>query len=172
MSRRRGHGVRRARAARRRSAWIDLGVETNTTASSAGAIRELVLVLPATDADAVTLVRIVGTVFHELTSQESAPNVALLAWGIHWAPTGSVGSARYNPLSTLDNEAEHWMHLRRRYMRDNGSVASKQVDTWLDHHVDIRVKRKVNEGDGIKLVFNCLSAHRSAVALRGLVLLT
>lgn len=170
MPGRRGGRRQYTRGARRRTSWVELINDTTTANFNGNTVHEEVLLLPATDADAVTLIRIVGSVCM-LLQADFAGGCRELAWGIHWAPAGSIASARYSPQSPQDMEVEHWMHIRSFW--DNTGFASQVPATLFDvQSVDIKVKRIVHEGDGIKLVARSNDAYIFAAKLRGLVLLT
>ncbi len=155
--------------ARRRSAWVEMASEVSTTTTPATVRREVVLLLPTSDAEEVTLVRIVGSVAVGLTANLVGSWVPII-WGIYIAGSGSAGDLNLDPLNTLDMQSEHWMHLQTLYGNTNSDNLVPEAE-FASHRVDIRVKRKVAEGDGIKWVVNGQVGYRSIVRLRGLVLL-
>ena len=159
----------RRRGTRRSHSWINLRTELNSTLTAVAVRREVVLLLPATDADSVTLIRIVGSIFTGIQADAAANRVELVAWGIYIADSGTAGDLNLNPIIGLDVGHENWMMLKGDYY--NTSVTNL-VPARLEHNVDIRVSRKVPEGSGIKLVFNANVAYVSAAYLRGLVLHT
>lgn len=73
-----------------------------------------------------------------------------------------------DPASALDRESEHWLHMR--FLERNAAVSTVVVGSFTGQDwagsVDIRVMRKVQEGDGIKLVVNCATAYVSMANLR------
>ncbi len=127
---------------------------------------EVVLLLPLNEGEAVTLIRIVGSIFLGLQADAAANRVELGAWGIYIASSGSAGDLNLDPINSVDQDHENWMMLRQEYY--NTSVTNS-LPARLEHRVDIRVSRKVREGEGIKLVWNCNVAYVRAAALRGLV---
>ncbi len=167
-----GRGASQRRAPRRRSSWVELVNEASDTNTALATIREIVLLLPLADHEAVTLIRIVGCTVMALQADDPAGWVPLV-WGIHWATTGSVASSQFNPIADADMESEHWMHLRT-IIGNTGAnnLVMESMSAERGAQVDIKVKRVVNEGDGIKQVFNCIKAYRSISRLRGLVLHT
>lgn len=155
--------------ARRRSAWVEMISEISSTNSGASVPRELVLLLPTNDSEMVTLVRIVGAVGMWLQSDQATVAQAM-AWGIYIAGSGATSDMKMTPLNALDAQSEHWLHIRK-YFGNTAFGTNVIESSQLFQQVDIRVKRKVAEGDGIKLVFDGAVAYRSIAHLRGLVLL-
>ncbi len=162
---------RTRRGPRRRSSWVDLGIQVNAQDVAAAVISEAVLILPLQDEEAVTLVRIVGTVAMGLQASEIGTSQILMSWGIYIAASGSQGDLNMSPQSAVDAESEHWLHVKHMY--ENTGVASLAMNVnYEDNRVDVRVMRKVQEGDGIKIAFRCPVAYTRAFALRALVLHT
>ncbi len=156
--------------ARRRSAWVEMANELVGTLTGANVPRELILLLPTTDAEQVTLVRIVGAVHMGLQTSTAADQVTPLAWGIYIAGSGTGSDLVMDPLESLDMQSEHWMHMRTVWANTDNAGTNTGINGLLQR-VDVRVKRVVAEGDGIKWSAKSPSAWVSAVRLRGLVLL-
>lgn len=170
MARRQGP-IRRARAARRRTAWISARFDDSIENSLF--VTDQALFVPLEDEQAATIVRIVGSVYMRPT----VDNFTLCSWGIYKAGSGSDGDLQMDPTSALDQESEHWMHLRSTwYSRAASSSLGADFD-GLAQRVDIKVMRKIEEGDGIKISFNAQSggvaqSYFHAVNLRILLKLT
>ncbi len=159
-------GARGGKGSRRETQWVDLRLENNSTMVAAGTRSEVVLLLPLDESEAVTLIRIVGNIFMGLQADAAANRVELAAWGIYIADSGSSGDLNLNPINAVDQDHENWMFLRPMYL---STSVTNLVPVPADDHVDIRVSRKVREGAGIKLVWNCTVAYVRAATLRGLV---
>ncbi len=151
---------------RRETQWVDLRLENNSSMIGAGVRSEVVLLLPLDESEAVTLIRIVGNIFMGLQADAAANRVELAAWGIYIAGSGSAGDLNLDPINLVDLDHENWMFHRSMYL---STSVTNLVPVPADDHVDIRVSRKVREGEGIKLVWNCTVAYVRAATLRGLV---
>ncbi len=156
----------RGRGTRRETQWVNLRSELNSTMVAANTRSEVVLLFPLNEGEAVTLIRIVGNIFMGLQADAAANRVELAAWGIYIAGSGSAGDLNLDPINAVDQDHENWMFLRPQYL---STSVTNLVPVPADDHVDIRVSRKVREGDGIKLVWNCSVAYVRAGYLRGLV---
>ncbi len=154
------------RAGRRKTQWVELRNELNSSLIAAGTRSEVVLMLPANESEAETLIRIVGSIFMGLQADVAGQRVELAAWGIYIAPSGSSGDLNLDPINAVDQDHENWMMLRQFYL---STAVVNLVPVPSEQKVDIRVSRKVEEGQGIKLVWNCTVAYVRAAALRGLV---
>ncbi len=149
---------------------MELTNDLVVTLRGANTLLDVALLVPTLDSEQVTLVRIVGAVHMGLQASEAGDQARVLAWGIYIAGSGSAADMVMDPTSSLDMQSEHWMHLRYKWANTDESGTNTGIDRLADA-VDIRVKRKVSEGDGIKLVSNCSAAFTVGARLRGLVLL-
>ncbi len=158
-------------APKRITSWVNLANEAVAVASLANARREIVLLLPLADEEAVTLIRIVGAVNIRRDLDAVGETWNRVAWGIYYAPSGSAGDLNMDPLSAVDKDSEHWMHIKYHYQTNDAESVALNGSGFpaADQQVDIKVMRKVQEGDGIKIVFNSGVGFRSAATLRGLV---
>ncbi len=159
----------RSRSPRRLTSWISGNAETGAVSTAGGAIRELTLFVPLEDHEGATLIRIVGSVALYLDVDAADP--VLLSWGIYKAGSGSVGDLSLSPSSPLDRESEHWMHMRFLSQNKNVNVGDGQITVggYEAEYVDIKVMRKVQEGDGIKIALTCAANFLSMVNLRCLL---
>ncbi len=159
-------GRRRAAGPRRETQWISLRNESNSILVAAQTRSEVVLFLPLDESEAATLIRIVGSVFIGLQADAAANTVQQASWGIYIAGSGSAGDLNLDPINTVDQDHENWMMLRQDFL---STSVTNLVPALVENRVDIRVSRKVREGEGIKLVWNANVAYVRAAALRGLV---
>jgi len=161
---------RRTSGPKRLTSWVN-GHQENTGVFTANSVvRELALFVPLEDHEGATVIRIVGNV--GMFSDDDSVIPVSLAWGIYIAGSGSDGDLQLDPQSALDRESDHWMHLRYVYQnKDFANVTGSNVP-MMEYEatvVDIRVMRKVQEGDGIKIVMNAAVDYRSLVNLRVLL---
>lgn len=152
---------------KRFTSWIDGVNDGTSTVHLALARPESVLFLPLADNEQATVTRIVGSVFIQVQLNQGVDTVIRVAWGIYLAASGSAGDFQLDPLSSLDKDSEHWLHTRTFYQSTN--IASATNMAFAEQSVDIKVMRKVNEGDGIKLVFNSGGPFVKAASLRLLI---
>ena len=159
----------RGRAPRRKTAWFNMVKEQVSTPTGANGLRTVVLFLPATDADAGTVVRIVGSI---LMVQAATTGIVLhtMYAGIYFATVGSVSSATMDPRFDSDRDSEDWMWTQERYCNQLNSDINTSVLPNIN--VDIKVKRIVNEANAITLGMSADVAFVSIVNLRGLLLLS
>ncbi len=165
-------GAHRRGAARRKTTWFGGIDEINTTASAAGIRRDVPLFVPLEDHEGATVIRIVGSVVMGLQGDQVGDTMTSCAWGIYKAGSGSAGDLELDPISALDRDSEHWMHMRFLWRNKSTGAAGKGDQDDLANNVDIKVMRKVEEGDGLKLVFNSLVAYVAGANLRVLLLHT
>lgn len=149
--------------------WEDFANNNQSALVAATTRSEIVLALPATDADAFTVLRIVGQIYIGLQANAPANTVLRGAWGIYIADSGSAGDLNLDLTSSLDMGHENWLMWRAFYMNTVTTVLAAE-SSFTNVHVDIKVSRKVPEGSGLKLVWNCADAYVRVAALRGLVL--
>ncbi len=161
---RRGN-FRRARSTRRKY-WLQLNVATSGTNVAAGTRTDITLMSLADLHDTTTLLRIIGSVH---TSIQAGPAfVAPVHWGIYKAAgLGSVAELILNPNNVIDIGDDNWLHWRV----INHFLADDQTER-RDDQVDIKVKRKIDGGDAIKLSMISTVAYHHCINLRGLFLAT
>jgi len=159
MARRRIH-----RAPKRSMSW-EVGVgESLSTATAANVDRQVPLFVPLEDHQGATVTRIVGSVTMGLQNNAVGTDIQMLAWGIYWAGSGTVGDMQMSPTATLDQESNHWLHLRHLHLSTR--VSDRTQFGWQHDFVDIRVQRKVAEGEGLILAFESAFAYESIASLR------
>lgn len=159
----------RRRAPKRTMSWASGVSEILSTASAASTVREVALFVPTEDHEGATVTRIIGSVVMGLTTAAVGNDIHRISWGIYIAGSGSDGDMKMDPSNVLDHESNHWLHLRWLYENTAVSNLATPGGNYPDYAVDIRVQRKVAEGDGIKLVFNAPFAYESAASLRVLL---
>ncbi len=167
MAARRGR-ARRA-GPRRETSWIDAAREVSAATTIGGTRREITLFVPLEDHEGATVIRIVGSIGIWPTVDSAFPQ--LHAWGIYIAGSGQSGDLNMDPTNAIDIDSEHWMHMRFLFMNKSVSntTGSNIVYDYAQTAVDIKVMRKVAEGDGIKLVWNATTNYASQATLRLLV---
>jgi len=155
-----------AKGPRRLTSWISGRTDATALTTAAGLVREVTLFVPLEDHEGATIIRIVGSVGIWPTQDSTFPQT--LAWGIYKAGSGSDGDLQMDPLASLDRESEHWMHMQFVYRNKNvtNTTGSNIMYSHQDDLVDIRVMRKVMEGDGIKIAFNGTQNYASMANLR------
>ncbi len=160
----------RSRAPRRLTSWINAQTAAGAAVTGADTIRELTLFVPLEDHEGATVIRIVGSVWMGPTQDTGVNNVDVYSWGIYIAGSGSAGDLQMSPASALDRDSEHWMHMRHMYFNRSFSGTNDDISmfrsSYLDYAVDIKVMRKVHEGDGIKLAFEATRSYNSIANLR------
>ncbi len=158
--------TRGARGPRRMTSWISGAAFAGAAITSADTVREITLFVPLEDHEGATVIRIVGSVGIWSTVDSALNSVDVFTWGIYLAGSGSQGDLKLDPASLLDRDSEHWLHMRYVYWNKNHNASDFTYPGYLDNAVDIRVMRKVHEGDGLKLAFNGTLAYNSIANLR------
>ncbi len=157
---------RRGRTGRRRSFWELLTRNTSGVNVNANVANNVTLFSVTEDAsgqDPVTLVRIVGSVY--LGIQTTPSFVAPVFYGIYWRPTSSSNSLVLSAISTADRGSEHWM-----FTKVVNEFQADLVHHWVDDHIDIKVMRKVGQGEEIASAADCTVNYHICENLRGLFL--
>ena len=156
---------RRAKSTRRKY-WLGLNSATAGTNVNAGARTDITLMSLADAHDTTTLLRIVGSVH---TSLQAGPAlVAPVHWGIYKVSgLGSVAELILNPNNSIDIGDDSWLHWRA----VNHFLADDQTE-YRDDMVDIKVKRKIDGGQSLKLSMISTVAYHHCINLRGLFLAT
>ncbi len=161
---------RRSSGPRRMTSWINGFSETGGPVTTGGNIRELALFVPLEDHEGATVIRIVGNVFLGTITDSSSNAVQVATWGIYLAGSGSVGDFSLSPANSLDRELEHWLHMRfitmNKSINNNTTIGPIRPWTYESTNVDIRVMRKVHEGDGLKIALTNDLSFVSTVNLR------
>ncbi len=157
---------RRTSGPKRLTSWINGHQENTRVFTLNSVVRELALFVPLEDHEGATVIRIVGNV--GLYPDADSAVVVAMTWGIYIAGSGSDGDLQLDPLSGLDRDSDHWMHMRFLYKNKDvqNTTGSNIVYDYAETAVDIRVMRKVQEGDGIKIAMNCGVDYASIVNLR------
>lgn len=159
-----------AKGERRRTVWHDARTSTVSLAAASGIVTEFLLFIPLEDHEAATCTRIVGTV---ALWNEAVPVVPVrLSWGIYKKYSGTVASQAMNPASALDNESEQWLMKREIWTRASHASLGAITDSFEYQHVDLKVQRKVDEGEAIALVMVGEDDWRFSINLRMLLKLT
>lgn len=155
---------------RRRTVWHDGRTSTTSLSVAAGVVTELLLFIPLSDEEAATVTRIVGTI--ALWNEASPVIPTRLSWGIYHKLSGTVSDLSLNPQAALDMESEQWLMTRHIWTRGTHASLGSISDTYEYQSVDIKVQRKVDEGEAIALVLNGQDNYVFAANLRVLLKLT
>ncbi len=157
---------KRGRAPRRKSFWEALSRNTSGVNVSANVALDTTLYSLTEDGqsqDTATIVRIVGSVY--LGIQTTPSFVAPVFYGIYWRPTSSSSSLVLSSIGTSDRGSEHWMHTRI-----VNEFQADLVHHWKDDAVDVKVMRKIDQGEEIASAANCTVNYHVCENLRGLFL--
>ena len=165
MARRR---FRRGRSQRRRSTWVGILADQSATNFAANANRDIPLLAIATDDHALTLVRTLG--MFSLTLQAGAALTIFGYHGLYTAQSGGGGSFRIDADIVLDISEENWLFWKAVPFLE---TFRQPQDPIRAYDWDVKVMRKMNQGDEIRYTGTCNNAAwESMIACRMLTLLT